>query len=186
MQVRARGDSEAEDEDEEEKPSEEDIKKAKKEMKKAEEKAEKEQKEIEKESLDVINEAKAEAKAKQQAIIDAEYGEEKEIAKWWKKVKAEEAKREKKGQKLNRFDGSYHHNDDEELTYENPRAKSDFADGGEISGANNYAKLERKPTSRSTKRHKKSVDFDEDSEYFTDSLTKSRSHKKHNKHHSKV
>lgn len=145
MQVKSKGNTDAEEDDEEETPSEDDIKEAKKSAKKMKEAAAKEaaeQEEIEKESLKVVNKAKAVAKAKKQAEIDAEYGEDEKIEEWWKEVAAEERNRKKKGQKMNRFDGSYHLDDDE------PKGKRDFADGGSISGVNNYAKITKKPISR--------------------------------------
>jgi len=82
----------------------------------------------------------------------------------------------KKGQKINRFDGSYHLDDDE------PKGKRDFADGGSISGVNNYAKISKKPISKKIKRHNHA-----DSEDNSDSFKSSESHKKHqHKHHSKA
>lgn len=89
---------------------------------------------------------------------------------------AEERDRKKKGQKINRFDGSYHLDDDE------PKGKRDFADGGSISGVNNYAKISKKPISKKSKRHNHA-----DSEDNSDSFKSSESHKKHqHKHHSKA
>lgn len=179
MQVKAKGNTDTEEEDDEETTSEDDIKEAKKTAKKLKEaaaKEEAEQKEIEKESLKVVNKAKAAAKAKRQAEIDAEYGEDEKIEEWWKEVAAEERDRKKKGQKINRFDGSYHLDDDE------PKGKRDFADGGSISGVNNYAKISKKPISKKSKRHNHA-----DSEDNSDSFKSSESHKKHqHKHHSKA
>jgi len=104
------------------------------------------------------------------------YGAEKELAKWWKEVGAEEEKRAKKGQKINRFDGLYHSKDDEDD--EDPKSKREFADGGVVSGANFYA--DKNPHSKRSKRHHESTDGVAD---IDREILKSSSHKKQHKHH---
>ena len=140
-------------EDDDETPSEEDLEKAAKEAKKkqaaAEKKAAKEQEEIERDSQKVVKAAKDAAWAKRKAELDLVYGAEKAHAKWWKEVEAEQEKRAKKGQKLNRFDGLYHSDNEDD---ENPESKKEFADGGVVSGANYYA--DKKPSPDYKKGHK--------------------------------
>lgn len=84
------------------------------------------------------------------------YGAEKAHAKWWKEVEEEEKKRAKKGQKLNRFDGLYHSDNEDE----DAESKKEFADGGVVSGANFY--VDRKPNHKKANKHHKSSNKEAD------------------------